>query len=403
MIEKKQKVVVIGHGYTSRLGVIRALGRFGYEVIDIVMVVNKRKGGPDYSPPIDSYSKYVRRVYYCLPDFDLLVSLLLEKCVDENQKVVLIPDSDFSAAAIDLNQEKLEKFFLFPHIHHTPGAVVAWMSKLRQKEIARKIGLNVADGEVVEVVDGKYRLPVAIHYPCFPKPLLTLVGAKTGLGRCNSEQELRRVIDLLIKRSSTVSILIEEYKVIEDEYALLGVSDGKIVHIPGILHLTSLASGSHYGVASRGEILPIDGFAELLNLFKSFVQETVFVGIFDIDFYKSDGKYYFCEMNFRYGGSGYAYTKSDINLPAIFAELMQGKPMDSTSYVRKRSIYVNERMCLDDWYNGFISTREFRVLLKNSDISFVADKDDPEPQQEFERLVRKKGVKRFIRSCVGRR
>lgn len=37
----KQKVVVIGHGYTSRLGVIRALGKAGYEVIVVDMLTTR--------------------------------------------------------------------------------------------------------------------------------------------------------------------------------------------------------------------------------------------------------------------------------------------------------------------------------------------------------------------------
>lgn len=398
----KQKVVVIGHGYTSRLGVIRALGRAGYEVGVIILVVNKRNGKPDLTPPIDSYSKYISFIHYCLPDNDSLISLLLEKCVDENQKVVLIPDSDFSAAAIDLNQEKLERFFLFPHIHHTPGAVVAWMSKLRQKETARKVGLSVASGQVIEVIDGKYSLPISIHYPCFPKPLLTLVGAKTGLGKCDSEQELRRIIELLAKKYSSISILVEDYKSIEEEYALLGVSDGQNVHIPGILHLSSLATGTHFGVARRGEIIPIDGFEDLLVKFSSFVRGIGFVGVFDIDFYKSGGKYFFCEMNFRYGGSGYAYIKSGVNIPAIYSEMIQGKPLNSSAFVSKKAIYVNERMCLDDWYKGAISTRDFKSIRKNFDISFIADDDDYMPEKKFRELSLKVAVKRVFKKCLGR-
>lgn len=398
----KQKAIVIGHGYTSRLGVIRALGRAGYEVGVIILIVNKRNGKPDLTPPIDSYSKYITSIHYCLPDNDSLISLLLEKCVDDNQKVILIPDSDFSAAAIDLNQEKLEKSFLFPHIHHTPGAVVAWMSKLRQKETARKVGLNVVGGEVIEVINGEYRIPATVHYPCFPKPLVTLVGAKTGLGRCESEQDLQKAIDLLIKRSSTISILVEDYVKIENEYALLGVSDGQVVFIPGVLHITSLASGTHYGVARRGEILPIEGYEDLLVKFRSFVRETGFVGIFDIDFYESGGKYYFCEMNFRYGGSGYAYTQSGANLPAIFAEMIEGRPLDSTVFIKKKATYVNERMCLDDWYKGFISTRVFCELRKNCEISFIDDEDDRRPGRIFRKKVWKEGGKRLFKKCLGR-
>lgn len=397
----KQKVIVIGHGYTSRLGVIRALGRAGYDVGMIAIIVSKRRGKSDMTPPIDSYSKYITSIHYCLPDGDSLISLLLNKCIDDTQKVILIPDSDFSAAVIDLNQEKLHRHFLFPHIHNTPGAVVSWMNKYRQKEAARNAGLNVAKGSVVEVVNGEYILPDTIQYPCFPKPLLTLIGAKNGLGRCDSEQDLRRAIDVLTKRVSTISILVEEYKRIEEEYALLGISDGQNVHIPGILHITSLASGSHYGVARRGEILPVEGFEGVLDKFRSLVRESEFTGVFDIDFYKSNGRYYFCEMNFRYGGSGYAYTQSGVNLPAIFAEMIQGKPLNASAFVEKRATFINERMCLDDWYCGFLSTNVFRAFRKDCDISFIEAEDDLRPGRRFKRQVWKVGGKRLLKKCFG--
>lgn len=398
----KQRVIVIGHGYTSRLGVIRALGRAGYEVTLVVIMLRNRHGQPDKTPPIDSYSKYVNTVYYCPPDKDKLIALLLEKCVEGCRKAVLFPGNDFSASVIDLNQEKLREFFLFPNIDHTPGAVVAWMSKLRQKELAAKIGLNVAEGEVVDVIDGKYTLPLGLTYPCFPKPMSTLVGGKTGLGRCDSEQQLRQSIDLLVRRCSSVPILVEEYKRIDQEYALMGVSDGTTVHIPGILKITSIAFGVHYGVAKRGEILPVDGFEGFIELCRKFVRETCFVGIFDIDFFESDGQLFFCEMNFRYGGSGYAYTKSDVNLPDLFVRILRGEPVDSSKMVKNRAVYVNERMCLDDWYNRFISTGEFLDFLRNHDISFIADRDDPKPGRKFRSTMWKQGVKRAIKKCIGR-
>lgn len=402
MCNNQQKVVVIGHGFASRLGVIRALGRAGYEVIVVVMVVNRRKGNPDMTPPIDSYSKYISRLYFCLPEKGRLIDLLLEKCIDANQKVVLFPDSDYSAAEIDLNQERLREHFLFPHIEHTPGAIVKWMSKIRQKELAQQVGLNVAKGTVVKVIDGVYELPPTITYPCFPKPLVTLVGAKTGFGRCDTEQQLCQSIDLLVKRSPTISILVEEYIEIEDEYALLGVSNGVDVHIPGILHISSLAQGGHFGVAKRGEISPIDGYESIIEGFKAFVKETHFIGIFDVDFYKSQGQFFFCEMNFRYGGSGYAYTQSGVNLPVMCLQILKGYPIDITSFVRKKSVYVNERMCMDDWYSRFISTREFIDMQRNCDISFVKDEDDPKPYRIYKKEVRRMGIRRFIKYCIGR-
>ena len=396
----RQKVVVIGHGFTSRLGIIRSLGKAGYDVTVIVVVVDMRKGKPDLTAPVDSYSKYVETVHYCLPDGELLIKLLLDKCQDKGQKPVIIPDSDFAAAVIDRNQKRLEAHFLFPHINHVPGAVVKWMDKARQKDAALDVGLNAAAGRVIQVTGGNYEIPAGITYPCFVKPLVTLVGAKTGVGKCCTEEELRINIDRMIRRSSDVSVLVEEYIDIHQEYSLVGVSDGKTVCIPGILKMESFASGVHYGVAKRGRIVPLAGFEAVVERFKSFVVKTGFAGIFDIDFFESWGVFFFCEMNFRCGGSGYAYTRSGVNLPQMFVQSMLGESVDGNARIEDSAVFVNGRMCLDDWYSGFIPTREFKSACRNCDISFIADEEDPLPEKAFRRTVRRKALKRMVKRIL---
>ena len=379
-----QKVVVIGHGYTSRLGVIRALGRAGYGVIVIVMTTIRKDGSLNTTKPIDGYSKYVSRILYCPSDRESLVRLLIDECTDVEQKVVIFTDSDFSAATVDENQDRLGEYFLFPHINHEPGAVVAWMNKLRQKEEAKSLGLNVAEGWAVEVRNGKYVIPDEIIYPCFAKPQTTLRGGKKGLRRCDNEKQLREVIGLISSNNPDITILVEEFKRIETEYALLGFSDAKNVIIPGIIQTKSLANGGHFGVAKSGEIKPVDGFADIVNQFREFVLQTGFIGIFDIDFYKSDGKLFFCEMNFRYGGSGYAYTKMGVNLPDIMVRNLLGESIDGlNTTISKDSVFVNERMCKDDWAEGYISSLSLFRLLKSADISFIHDTRDPEPGRRF--------------------
>lgn len=397
----KQKVVVIGHGFTSRLGVIRALGRVGYEVIVVVMTHYRKDGITlNTTKPIDCYSKYVSRVYYCPSERDKLIKLLLDNCADPNQKVVLFPDSDFSEAAIDENQELLRDYFLYPHCKHEPGAVVAWMDKIRQKQMAKSVGLNVAEGWVVDVKDGKYVIPSEVRYPCFPKPMATIVGGKTGLRRCNNEMELREIISLLIGRSATITILVEDYKEIDTEHALVGFSDGNNVIIPGILKTISLANGGHFGVTKQGQILPLTGFELLVDKFRQFVINTGFIGVFDIDFYHSEGKYFFCEMNFRFGGSGYAYIDMGVNLPDMLVRTLTGRSIAGMQdHIFKEAVYVNERMCKDDWAFGYISTRELYTLLKSADISFIKDKEDGEPWREYVKSLfnLKLNVKRLLR------
>lgn len=399
----KQKVVVIGHGYTSRLGVTRALGKAGYEVVVVVMTGCNKDSTLNTTKPIDCYSKYVSEVHYCLSDKEKLITLLLEKCTDPNQKVVLFTDSDFSEAAVDENQERLRDHFLFPHIKHQPGAVVAWMDKVRQKETARSVGLNVAEGWLIDVTNGEYTIPEEIKYPCFPKPLATIVGGKGGLRKCNTKEDLKSVVASMIQKKPTISILVEEYKEIETEHALLGFTDGKNVIIPGIIQTMSLANGGHFGVAKQGKIMPTTGFEDLVERFKQFVLQTEFVGIFDIDFYKSEGRYYFCEMNFRYGGSGYACTAMGVNLPVMLVKTLRGESISNMkANVSEKAVFVNERMCIDDWYGGYISTNDYKSLLKNADISFVYDVEDKAPQCQLEKLYIKRLIKKSVKSILGR-
>ncbi len=398
----KQKVVVIGHGYTSRLGVIRSVAEIGCNITVIVMTDKKRFGNNiDTTQPIDCYSKYVNSIYYCYKkDEEGLVQLLLDKCVDKDQKAILIPDSDFSASVIDKNLNRLCQDFLVPHIHHTQGEVMRWMDKGLQKNLAKSLGLNVAAACEVDIIGGKYNLPFNINYPCFPKPQITILGDKY-MKRCDNEEQLRAVIEHLGSKRDN-KVLVEDYKAIEEEYALLGFSDGSEVIIPGIIHFLT-PSKSHFGLAMRGEIMPIEGFEDLLVKLNAFVKSVGYVGVFDIDFFKSEGIYYFGEMNLRFGGSGYAVTKMGVNLPAMMVKSFSGESIvDMNKEVTKRATFINERMCTDDWYQGFLTTEQYHRMIKDSDICFVADEQDPSPQKALEKKQKSMVFRRKVRNVLRR-
>lgn len=401
----KQKVVVIGHGYTSRLGMIRALGKAGYEVIVIVMTGYKRDGKTlNTQKPIDCYSKYVSRYLFNLAsDKDGLIDLLLRECTDPDQKVVIIPDSDISAATVDMNQDILSPYFLFPHINHEQGAIVGWMDKQRQKALAVECGMNVAKSWIIHAVDGKYVVPNELQYPCFPKPLATIVGGKDGLRRCNNEVELREVIDSLVQKKNTIDIMVEEYRNIQTEYAVLGFSDSKTVFIPGVLEILSMANGGHFGVAKQGRVVSVDGYEELIDKFKTIIRQIGFVGIFDIDFYKSGDELFFGEINLRYGGSGYAVTANGVNLPDMLVKTLIDHRIDGLpKQITKASIYCNERMCVDDWYCGYISKKELNYIISSSDIHFVSDEDDPEPNRVLRKIICGRQIRKEIKCVLGR-
>ena len=386
LFSMKQKVVIIGHGYTSRLGIIRSLAELDCEITVIAMVFHNWFGRFirfDWGKPIDCYSKYVSRMMYCkINDSEELIQLLLEKCTDSNQKVVIIPDSDFSAMVIDDNQERLRESFLFPHIQNTPGLVKYWMDKSVQKKLALQIGMNVAHGIVVPVKDHQFNLPKNICYPCFTKALATVSGGKQFLRRCNNEGELIKVLNS-VSQSYETDVLVEDYKQIETEYAVVGVSDGKNVYIPGIIKFL-VNCQSHFGIAREGMIIPLDGFESIIIQFISYIKTIGFCGLFDIDFYESEGSLYFSELNLRFGGSGYAVTKMGFNLPVLFVSILtENKYEIPRKYVSSMATYVNERMCVDDYIAGKISKKEYNNIVVSADICFVHDSFDPNPQRKF--------------------
>lgn len=396
------KVVVIGHGYTSRLGLIRSLGEIGCEITVIVMVFYGRykrflhlEGGK----PIDCYSKYVKNYYYCrAKDENELINLLVNRCACTSQKVVIIPDSDFSAAVIDRNQMRLKDSFLFPHVNNKEGAVEYWMHKSNQKKLAKEIGLNVTSDCIVEVQNHRYNIPENIQYPCFTKPLMTVGGGKGFLKRCDGEKELCNVLNYVCTHfKADIKVLVEEYMIIDKEYALVGFSNGKDVIIPGIIEFVA-NSQSHFGIARKGVIKPNVSFESIIDSFKKYVQRIGFCGLFDIDFYESKGKIYFGEMNLRYGGSGYAYTAMGVNLPAMMVNyLTKDDDVDGGKVITRTATFVNERMFVDDWYYGYLSRHEMRKAIESADIRFVYHSTDQAPSRAINRYINLLRIKIIIK------
>ena len=398
----KPKVVIIGHGYLSRLSLIRSVAQLGSEVTVIVMTIGRHQS--DSINQIDLYSKYIKRYLYCpRKDSDVLIDLLLSKCVDPHQKVILIPDGDDVVSTIDNNKEKLKEHFLFPHIAKAPYSMDYWMEKTHQKRLAKEIGLEVANALVIEIKDGKFQIPNDVNYPCFPKPLATMNGGKGGMRRCNNERELFDALMYIIEtRSRNVKVLVEDFKQIDTEYALLGFSDGKDVIIPGVLQFLTV-SKAHTGIALKGRVMPVLGFEDLIDLFKQLVLSIGFVGVFDIDFFKSNNLYYFCELNLRYGGSGYAITRMGVNLPAMMVKSLSGESLEGIpSKISESAVYVNEKMCMDDWNGGFISLKEFKDYQSSASISFIQDDNDPSPWRIYRRYYWRRLVVNVIKSIFGK-
>lgn len=367
------RVVIIGRNYTSRLGMIRAVGIAGLDAIVI-----KTNG---FRKDIDAYSKYVKEYLYARePNREELLKILMSQRSDIN-KTLVIPVDDFAASVLDDNIDQLKDFFLFPNINMEQGAVNRLMDKNYQKQLARNASLNVAEGWVVNIENHQYTLPEDIKYPVFPKPQISFKGNKRCMRKCNNERELRNVLDSVAK-TKDCPMLLEQYCDISKEYALLGFSDGEEVIIPAMIQMLESGRGGHRGVTLKGKIFNPDDFV-FINQLKLFMEGLHFCGLFDIDAYESNGKLYFNELNLRFGASGYAITNSGFNLPDCFIKYLSGgKPATEINKVNE-AVFVNEKVAYDDFYNGFISLSKYKKYIEDGDFGFIKSDDDPKPYNMF--------------------
>ena len=397
-------VIIIGRNYASLLGMIRAVGKTGcnVSVIKCVTEIPNNKS-IKYAikriiigKPIESRSKYVKKIIYTQANNrEKLIKAIIDESKNIEGKAILIPTDDFSASTIDFNIDKLKDKFLFPNILNESGKIVELMNKDIQKQIAINSGLNISKGVIINKKNNTYNIPNEIIYPVFTKPQISFKGDKTFMKKCDNENEL---IDLLnsIPDEYDCPILAEQYIDIEKEYAILGCSFNGEIIMPGIIEMIQSGSGNHKGVTMIGKIKAFENNSILKNKLNKFIKSLNFNGLFDIDLFENNGTIYFNELNLRFGASGYAITKTGPNLPYIFINYFLNNKINQEN-IKMESTFVNEKVCLEDFENGYLTYNKYKNIIKTSDFGFIKSKEDPKPYIAFKRIELINIVKKLIR------
>lgn len=375
---------------------IRSAGEAGCDVTVIRTVRKYPSKVKKYFSP-EAVSKYVKRYEYVIePDREALVRLLTEMFAGE-KNVVILPTDDFAASTIDIYQEKLNDIFVFPNMNYEPCAVVRLMDKDLQKKYAREMGLNVAEGWIAEVKDGKYKIPDGIKYPVFTKPQISIQGNKRCMKRCNDLMELEEVIKE-VANERDCSILIEEYIEIEKEFGVLGFCGRDEVVLPALVDKLQIGHGAHQGVTLLGEVYPMEKYQEIQEKLKYFLGKTGFVGLVDIDLYESNGTLYFNELNLRLGAFGFAAMCAGINLPGMLIDTLLGN--DIKKYKKRMSgkiRCISEKVNLDDYASKHIDYKEYKNNLNTAEYGFINCRSDRKPYLVFKLKEMKQILKRTIK------
>lgn len=392
------RVIIAGRNYCSNLCLAKSVGEAGYEV-EVLHVFQFRHqlGRLNRFIRPEAHSRYVKAFHALTAQKDpqKIFSKLLE-IADPQKKMLLIPADDLIANIVDEHYDALSAHYLLPGVQGRQGALSELMGKSVQKALAREFGLPVAGSCVVRIEDGHFTLPEGIAYPCFIKPNVSKNGQKLRMQRCDDETALRAALSL----DQNAEYLIEDYLDIEAEYSLLGVSCPQGAVAPGYFRAQEGGHGGRRGVALTGQVVPFGEDAPLLKEMARFVGSLGFTGLFDIDLIKTrDGKLYFVELNLRFGGSGFAITRSGVNLPGMHADYMlRGKPLDmACTLTDTGKTFVSEKILLEEFTDSLLSLRRMKAFMDCAQIHFIRDEQDMGPYRHFLRTFPLAVLKRIYK------
>lgn len=391
-VDNRNLAIVMGRNYASRLGMVRAAGKAGYDVA--IIQTNRKKSSIN---KIDASSQYVVDYVTSIePERDDLLQCIL-KYKDITPKPILLPTDDYTASVIDLCMDELRENFLMPHVAHKQAAIIHLMNKANTKKMAMEAGFKVAGGTVAKYVGNSFSIPDDVKYPCFVKPKESYKRPlKNLMKKCRDREEL----DAQLHKISEIShddILIESYIKIDKEYAVLGVVLDNVTVVPAVITMKE----GYLGVTAIGEVLPISSLAGIKQKISDFFRGQHFVGLFDIDLFESDGIIYFNELNARLGASGYAITHSIVNLPEMLMSHLRGD-LPEINYEEDFSPFrfANEKTCLAKYLSGQWSFSHYKKILGTSDVSFIEDLEDALPFKHFKRKEHLGRGKKVIKNIV---
>ena len=382
------RVLVAGRNWGSNLCMAKSVGEAGYEV-EVLHVFPRKPGKRNIQRWLrpEKYSKFVK-AYYALnaKRNDKRIVKRLLKIADPDRKMLIIPADDLVASTIDEYYYDLKDYYIMPTVDGKGGEICRLMSKQVQKELAKEAGLPVLNSCVISSEGAGIEIPDTVTYPCFIKPNISKNGLKTKMMKCESEAELRAVLES--RKAEGFEMLVEDFADIKRELSYLGLSTVDGVVCPGYFEAVIEGEGSHRGVALLGRLLPAEDAEPLMSEVVKFIESLKYNGLFDVDLIETkDGKVYFVELNMRYGGSGFAVTRAGVNLPGMYCDyILKGKPIDKTVTLGKAGqTFVSEKVLIDEFKDGLIEYEDIENIVSQADICFTMDDADLKPYEHLKK------------------
>ncbi|MCH3941588.1 MAG: ATP-grasp domain-containing protein [Bacteroidales bacterium] len=356
-MEYEKKVIILGNDHTNSLGLVQCLGQSGYTMIAVVWGA---KTG------FVKASRYASQVYSA-NNPSACIHIILQNCVDKSSKTPIIACSDDAALALEQNKDLLKENFLFEYAVNY--SLEQLFVKELQVDLASRAGFNVPKSQLInDLSDFRNE----IGYPCIIKPLVSCQGAKSDIRVCRTEEDLEKNIKSL---QHTKRVLLQQYIERDYEISILGcgLKNGNCL-IPCVENKLTLYP-KNVGLECLANMQPLQD-ESIIRPIQSMIQKTGYVGPFSVEMMhcKTDGKFYFTEINLRNDGANSFVYKYGVNLPLNHIEDLMGLPI--TQFDNFKPGYyiwemhhtlslVHRELGLLQWYKELKKSRGFLTYFKS--------------------------------------
>lgn len=251
----------------------------------------------------------------------------LKELIQDYDITAIISLNDLELPLLSKNREKLEGLGA-KVIISSPEVIDVAFDKWKTFKFFKEIGVETPK-TYISLSDAQNAVAKGeLEYPLVIKPRWG--SASIAIDIVENEEELQLAYQLqrikiqksILKNASSEdiekSILIQE-KINGDEYGIDILNDFE---------------GNHYGSFIRKKMGMRSGETDkaisvvnkdFSNIAKTIAKKTKHIGNMDCDFFVSNGKVYYLEMNPRFGG-GYPFShEAGINTPAIYISWLNGE------------------------------------------------------------------------------
>ncbi|HOJ10480.1 MAG TPA: ATP-grasp domain-containing protein [Clostridiales bacterium] len=369
-----KKVVIIGDEHYNTLGVIRSLGEAGVRPDIIIIDSCKAKSWV-------LTSCYVKHGTIVERNNEKIIAVLLDKSNGQNERIYLVPTSDFAVKLIDDNFNVLREHYVLPSIGNKAGELTRLMNKRVMAQYAEDAGFLIPKTKSHFVLpdfknDKELFESINVLYPVIVKQE-NAFAAKDKIWIVKNKIELKSALSKCINEKVIIQQFIEK----DEEIGIQGVGFGSSAEpvVPGVVHkirtsLNAIGSTTYADLRSIAQNDPVQQV-------KNFIKNIGYYGIFDIEVLRKGESYYFIECNFRNGAYGYSYTRMGANLPMIW----MGENVGVNTFNYTSLKLINTFSDYKHIKNGNISWYKWMWQLATANVYLTANCKDPKPF--FYRLI----------------